>query len=342
MIHWTFHDPIYFWLLIPWAVLCGWMIWGKAPQRGSLQFSGLAMIQTFQKNIKGWRLRLNQAKNVLQAAALFLIIVALARPQLADTKVKKNINGIDIMICLDISDSMLIEDMKPLNRIEAAKDTIRRFIKSRNSDRIGLIIFAGEAFTMVPLTLDYDLLLSRVNEITTAQEAHIKDGTAIGVALANAANRLKDSTAKSRVLIFATDGENNSGTIDPLTGLDVVKGYGIKVYSIGIGRDGPTKIPIFQRDIFGNKVKRYEPFDSTVNEDLLAKMAIDTGGKYYRASREDSLQTVFAEIDKLEKVKIDVNKYVKYTEEYANIVLWALLLYLLGWGLSFTLIRRLP
>jgi Ca-activated chloride channel family protein len=145
---------------------------------------------------------------------------------------------------------MLIEDMKPLNRIEAAKDTLKKFVQARTSDRIGIVIFAGESFTLVPLTLDYELILSRVAEITTAQEARIKDGTALGVALANAAGRLKDSTAKSRVVIFMTDGENNSGTIDPETGLEIAKGYGVKIYSIGIGRDGPTKIPIYQKDVF--------------------------------------------------------------------------------------------
>jgi Ca-activated chloride channel family protein len=342
MNQWIFHDPIYFWLLLPLAAITVWKILVYDKKRPSLQFSNLSELKKFQTQKKGWRLRFAHGKTLLQSAALVFVIMALARPQKADEKVRKNVEGIDIMICLDISDSMLIEDMKPLNRIEAAKDTLRRFVKSRSSDRIGLIIFAGEAYTMVPLTLDYELLLHRIDEITTAQEAHIKDGTAIGVALANAANRLKDSTAKSRVLIFATDGENNSGTIDPLTGLEVVKGFGIKVYSIGIGRDGPTRIPIYQKDVFGNKVKRYEPFDSTVNEDLLAKMASDTGGKYYRASREDSLQTVFAEIDSLEKVKIDINKFVRYSEEFPVFLSIAFLLYALGWLSSFTFLRRLP
>src|SRR5262249_32254528 len=148
------------------------------------------------------RERLTHLPLILKVLGLIFLIVALARPQEASTMVKRNVEGIDIMITLDISDSMLIEDMKPLNRIEAAKDTIKRFVKARTSDRIGVIIFAGESFTLVPLTLDYDLLLDRVNEITTAQMAHIKDGTAIGVALANAAGRLKESTAKSRVIIF--------------------------------------------------------------------------------------------------------------------------------------------
>ena len=142
-------------------------------------------------------------------------IIALARPQEMNTKIKKNVEGIDIVIALDVSDSMLIEDMKPLNRLESAKETIKQFIEGRSSDRIGLVIFAGESFTLVPPTLDYQLILQRVGEITTAQSARIKDGTALGVALANAAGRLKDSQAKSRIVIFMTDGENNSGTIDP-------------------------------------------------------------------------------------------------------------------------------
>ena len=190
---------------------------------------------------------------ILKTLGLALAVAALARPQTSDTQVKKNVEGIDIMIALDISDSMLIEDMKPNNRLESAKETIQKFVAKRTSDRIGIVIFAGESFTLVPLTLDYELLLSRVAEIQTAQQAHVKDGTAIGVALANAAGRLRDSTAKSRVVIFMTDGENNSGLIDPETGLDVAKGYGVKIYSIGIGKDGPTKIPIFMRDLLGNR-----------------------------------------------------------------------------------------
>ena len=147
----------------------------------------------------------------------------------------------DIVIVLDISDSMLIEDMKPFNRMESAKETLIKFVKLRTSDRIGVVIFAGEAFTLVPPTLDYELIIDRVSKITTAAKARIKDGTAIGVGMASGAARLKDSQAKSRVLIFMTDGEINSCTIDPETGLEIAKGYGLKVYSIGIGRDGPTR-----------------------------------------------------------------------------------------------------
>ena len=335
----TFRDPEFFWLFLPWLGLIFIAVLHERKKKATLQFSSLQGVPRERRSL---RQRLRDLPVLLQGLALALVIVALARPQTADTKIKRNVEGLDIMLVLDISDSMLIEDMRPTNRLEAAKDTLRRFIKNRNSDRLGLIIFAGEAFTLVPLTLDYELLLSRVNEITTAQQAHIKDGTAIGVALANAASRLKDSTAKSRVMIFATDGENNSGTIDPETGLDVAKGYGIKIYSVGIGRDGPTRIPIFQTDVFGNRIKRYEPFESTINEDLLAKMASETGGKYYRASREDSLQTVFSEIDRLEKTKIDENKYTRYNEEYPRVLKWAILAALVSWFLALTWLRRLP
>lgn len=289
-----------------------------------------------------WRATFIDVPEFLKVLALALAIVALARPRLADTVIKRNVEGIDIMIALDISDSMLVEDMAPLNRLEAAKETITSFVKARSSDRIGLVVFAGESFTLVPLTLDYDLLLARIKDITTAQQARIKDGTAIGVALANASGRLRESTAKSRVMIFLTDGENNRGTIDPLTALEIAKGYGLKIYSIGIGRDGPTRIPVYTADAFGNRFKTYQPFESYVNDKLLQQMADDTAGRYFRASEGDSLKEVFADIDKLETTKIDVNKYTKYTELFTNWLWLALACYLGGSVLGFTVFRRSP
>lgn len=335
----SLHDAWILFLIFPLLGLALYWWISRQKKIASLQFSSLAVLRAVAPSL---RERLTHLPTVLKLIGLIFLIVALARPQEASTLTKRNVEGIDIMITLDISDSMLIEDMKPLNRLEAAKDTITKFIKGRSSDRIGVIIFAGESFTLVPLTLDYDLILSRVAEITTAQEAHIKDGTAIGVALANAAGRLKESTAKSRVIIFLTDGENNSGTIDPETGLEIAKGYGLKIYSIGIGKDGPTKIPVYATDILGRKVKTYQPFDSTVNEDLLSRMAKDTGGKYYRASREDSLQGIFKEIDQFEKTKVDVNKFTRYDEKFAKWLVLALLFYVGGWVLGQTWLRRIP
>lgn len=331
--HWAF------WFLLPLALILIWVYLQRRKKIPSLQFSQIGMLKKVPPTVKA---RLAFLPTFLKVLAIIFAIMALARPQKSDTQVRKNVEGIDIMIVLDISDSMLIEDMKPYNRMEAAKEKIVEFIRKRVSDRIGVVIFAGEAFTLVPLTLDYDLLVSRVSEITTAQQARIKDGTAIGVAMANGAGRLKDSTAKSRVMVFMTDGENNSGTIDPETGLDIAKGYGIKIYSIGIGQDGPTKIPVYQRDVFGNKIKTYQPFESTVNEGLLSRMASETGGKFYRAGKGDVLAGVFTDIDRLEKTKIDVNKYTRFTELFKDYLVWALWLYLAAWLLRVLWLRRAP
>lgn len=335
----SWHNPEAFFLLILLVIVLVIRFLRQRQRRASLQVSQVAAFRGLKPSL---RARLLILPTSMMALGLAFLIAALARPQEANTKVRRDVEGIDIVIALDISDSMLIEDMKPLNRLEAAKDVIRMFIEHRSSDRIGLVIFAGESFTLVPPTLDYQMLLGRVAEVTTAQEARIKDGTAIGVALANAAGRLKDSQAKSRIIIFLTDGENNSGTIDPETALEVAKGYGLKIYSIGIGRDGKTRIPTFQRDVFGNRVKTYLPFESSVNEDLLGRMASDTGGKYFRAEKDDALKGVFNEIDKLERTKVEINKFTRYTEKFPP-WLWAgLLLYMLGLFLGRTWLRRSP
>lgn len=335
----TYHSLWALWFLLPLVVILIWNFWKRKKKTPTLQFGSVELLKSVSPTL---RTRLMHLPIILKALALVFAIMALARPQEMNTKIRKNVEGIDIVICLDVSDSMLIEDMKPLNRLEAAKETIAKFISARTSDRIGLVVFAGESFTMVPPTLDYQMILQRVNEISSASSAKIKDGTALGVAMANAAGRLKDSQARSRVMIFMTDGENNSGTIDPETGLEVAKGYGIKVYSIGIGKDGPTRIPIYSRDIFGQKVKTYQPFESTVNEDLLGRMASDTGGKYYRATNEGALQKVFSDIDTLEKTKIDVNKFTNYTEKFPPFLIWALVLYLAGLLLGRSWLRRVP
>ncbi|MFV3408793.1 VWA domain-containing protein [Bdellovibrio bacteriovorus] len=335
----TYHSLWALWFLLPLVLILIWNFWKRKKKTPTLQFGSVELLKSVTPTV---RTRLMHLPVILKSLALVFAIVALARPQEMNTKIRKNVEGIDIVICLDVSDSMLIEDMKPLNRLEAAKETIAKFISARTSDRIGLVVFAGESFTMVPPTLDYQMILQRVNEISSASSAKIKDGTALGVAMANAAGRLKDSQARSRVMIFMTDGENNSGTIDPETGLEIAKGYGIKVYSIGIGKDGPTRIPVYSRDIFGQKVKTYQPFESTVNEDLLGRMASDTGGKYYRATTEGALQKVFSDIDTLEKTKIDVNKFTNYTEKFPPFLIWALVLYLAGLLLGRSWLRRVP
>jgi Ca-activated chloride channel family protein len=325
-----------FLFLIPLFLVLGWQFLNRKKSRPSVQFSTTAELKTAAPT---WKMRFKFLPQIFYLAGLVLVIVALARPQKADTKVKKNVDGIDIMMVLDVSESMFIEDMKP-NRIEACKAIMEKFVQGRVSDRIGFIIFAGESYTRVPLTLDYKLL---VDNIKSVQLSHnVKDGTAIGMALANAAARLKDSTARSRVIVFLTDGENNSGTIDPETALEVVKGYGLKIYTIGAGVNGDAQLPIETEDIFGRKVKRYQPIHSTVNDELLGKMASETGGKYYRATNNDALSKVFSDINRLEKTKIDVNQYVKYSELFMSWLSWGIIFIFVGRLLSETVFRRVP
>ena len=204
---------------------------------------------------------------------------------------------------------------------------------------MGLIVFSGESYTRIPMTLDHPVLLESLRQVETTK--NIKMGTAIGVALANAVARLRDSKAESRVIIFLTDGENNSGTIDPETALDIAKGYGVKIYSIGMGVDGQTQLPDFI-DMGGRKVKRYRPIFSQVNEKLLSRMAKETGGKYFRANTSRALEGVFSEIDKLETTKIEVNIYTKYKELFPQFLYLALGLYFLSVLLEQVLLRRGP
>lgn len=331
-----FASPAAFLLFAPLALIVAWGLARRRARRPSIRFGGLGELAKVSPSL---RARLSWLPFALQAIAASLAIVALARPQRADVKVKRNVEGIDIMLVLDVSDSMLIEDMRP-NRIEACKDVMKRFIQGRSSDRIGLVIFSGESYTRVPLTLDYKMLLQNLSEVRISR--NIKMGTAIGVALANAVARLKDSTAKSRVVVFLTDGENNSGTIDPETALDIAKGYGLKIYSIGAGKDGDAQLPVETEDAFGRRVKRYQPIHSTVNDELLGKMASETGGKYYRAETGDALEKVFRDIDRLEKTKIETNQFTKYAELYAPWAWAAAAISLIGFALGRTWLRRAP
>ena len=333
----TWASPGAFLLFIPLAAATAWLIY-RAKKRPTVQFSSLAFAKSLSPSL---RVRLKWLPNAVMVGALSCAIIALARPQQADTKVKKNIEGIDIMLTLDISDSMVIEDMPPYeNRIEAAKKIVQEFVESRPNDRIGLVVFMGEAFTRVPLTLDHGLLLESIKTLKISR--NIKMGTAIGSALATAVGRLRDSTAKSRVVVFATDGENNSGTIDPETALDIAKGYGIKIYAIGIGKDGDAQLPVESVDAFGRKVKRYQPIHSTINDDLLGRMASDTGGTYQRATDGNTLRRVFKDVDKLEKTKIDVSQYTKYAELFQPWLTAAVWLAIAALFLGQTFFRRVP
>lgn len=324
-----------FLLLIFVAIALFLQFFNRKRRYGALPLSTLPIIKNLQTSL---RARLKYLPDVLKYLGLILVVVALARPQETDEKIKRNVEGIDIMIALDISHSMLIEDMKPQNRLESAKKTIREFIDKRLSDRIGMVVFSGESYTRVPLTLDYALLKQNLAEVQTS--TNIKMGTAIGVALGNAVSRLNESTAKSRVVILLTDGENNTGLIDPQTALKIAKGYGVRIYTIGVGRDGQAQLPIYSTDIMGRKVKRYQPIHSKVNEPLLKQLADETGGRYYRATNTKSLENVFNDIDELEKSKIEENRFTRYTELFQKYLFWGVLLYALGFFLQLTILRR--
>lgn len=327
-----------FLLIFPLAAAVLWKIWRERRARPALLFSSTAQLK---KIAPGIRSRLRWLPAALTVAALVLGIIALARPQRSDTKVKKNVEGIDIVLCLDISDSMVIEDMPPAkNRMESAKQTLAKFVENRVNDRIGFVVFRGEAFTRVPMTLDHQVLLDSISK--TKPTRNIKDGTAIGSALATATARIKDSVAKSRVIIFATDGESNSGTIDPETALEITKGYGIRIYSIGIGKDGEAMLPIETLDPFGRLIKRYQPIHSSVNDALLGKMASETGGKYYRATDGRALEKVFQDIERLERSKIEQNQFTRYAELFPPFLKWAVALFLMAVFLAQTFFRRAP
>ncbi len=333
----TWASTTAFALFVPLAGIFLWNFIRRSKKRPTLTFSSVAALKAVSPAL---RARLRGLPLFFLLTALSLAIIALARPQRADTKIKRNVEGIDIMMVLDVSDSMLIEDMQPVNRMESCKLMIKEFVNKRVSDRLGLVVFSGESYTRVPLTLDYKMLIENLMQVRISR--NVKMGTAIGVALANGVSRLRDSQAKTRVVVLLTDGENNSGTIDPETALDIAKGYGIRIYTIGAGQDGEAQLPIESIDPFGRKYKRYQPIHSTVNDELLGRLASETGGKYFRANTTDALRGVFNQIDKLEKTKIDVNQYTKYAELFEPWLRAALLLFCVAVFLSQTVFQRTP
>ena len=274
---------------------------------------------------------------LLYAAACVFLILALARPQTSFQKIKSNVQGIDIMFVLDLSASMRIEDFRDANRLEISKPIVRDFINARINDKIGFQIFSGEAVTLVPPTLDHTVLLSALDSVEIGD---LKDGTAIGDALAAAVGRLKESTAKSRVIVLLTDGDSNMGSVDPLTAGELAKGFGIRVYSIAIGRDGRVQIPFVQKDIFGRKVKVYQYYDNTINPELLQKISTITNGKFYRVQdNEKHLREVFEDIDRLEKTKIEKSEQVRFEENFIPLIGLAALIFLFAF-LTQNVLRR--
>lgn len=325
----TFANPRLLWglLIIPAAIV--WYVFRHKKQEASVRYSDTT---GFDNLPRSWKVYARHLLFALQLAALALLMVAMARPQSSSTSQTSNIEGIDIILAQDISGSMLARDLKP-DRLEASKQVAADFVESRPTDRMGLVVFAGESFTQVPLTTDHGIMLNMLKELKTGM---IDDGTAIGDGLATAINRLKDSEAVSRVIILLTDGLNNAGSVDPYTAAELAKLYGIRVYTVGVGSYGTAPFPV--NTIFGTQ---YQQMRVEIDEKLLATIANSSGGKYFRATSNQKLDEIYDEIDKLERSKIEVTEFRHLHEEFYPLVAWALGLLLLEFILRKTVFRTI-
>jgi Ca-activated chloride channel homolog len=325
----TFKNPEFLWLfaLLP---LLLYRYWYTERRQGSIRFSTLAAVSAMKPTARTYmRLLLP----VLRVAAVSCIIIALARPQSSARAQNVETEGIDIILAMDISGSMLAEDFKP-NRIEATKKLALEFIDARPDDRIGLVVFSGESFTQCPLTTDHDVLK---NLFAAIKSGMVMDGTAIGLGLSTAVSRLKDSQAKSKVVILLTDGVNNAGSVAPLTSAEIARTFGIRVYTIGVGTYGTAPYPV--QTPFGIQ---YQTMEVQIDEEVMQQIAQMTNGRYFRATSNTKLQSVYNEIDKLEKTKISVTEFRRYSEEFYPFAFAAALLLALEFVLRQTVLRSLP
>jgi len=302
-------------------------------KKGALRYSKLSFVS----NIDGsYRIMFRNTVVFLRIAAVLLIILALARPQSGVSNEEVSTKGVDIMLLVDISTSMRAEDFKPDNRLAVSKKVVENFINGRKSDRIGMVAFAGNAFTLCPLTLDYDLVVNALHGATFA--APEEDGTAIGNAIATAVNRLRDSKAKSKIIILSTDGANNRGEIDPATAAKAAVALKIKVYTIGVGKDGMIPYPV-DHPIFG---RMYQQIQSDLDETTLQSIAAETNGKFFRAKDPKALEDIYKQIDKLEKTEIRSQVYTTYSELFQYLVIIAAILLMAEITLANTVFRRIP
>ena len=319
-------------LIIPCVI---WYVLRGNKRRATLSVPTTSMYAGMRKS---WKYYLIHVPFILDMIAIVLLSLILARPQTTDRWQDTEIEGIDIMLCVDVSTSMLAEDLKP-NRIEAAKQVASEFINGRPNDNIGLTIFAGEAFTQCPMTVDHAVLLNMFQNVSSdiAAKGIIEDGTAIGMGLANAISRLKDSQAKSKVIILLTDGSNNRGEISPMTAAEMAKSFGIRVYTIGVGTNGTAPYPV--QGAFG---KQYINVAVEIDENVLRQIAQTASGQYYRATSNSKLKEVYEEIDKLERTKLQVKEFSKNQEEYQPLALLLILSLLLSILLKQTVLRTIP
>jgi len=326
-----FVNPLWLLLLIVIPLLAAWKYWKKRQTEAYFTLPSLEAIES----MVSWRSRLVPCMPWLRALACAAFIIALARPQQALKEEEIKAEGIDIMLVMDLSSSMLAQDFKP-DRLEVSKRVASEFVDKRQYDRVGLVVFAGESFTQCPITTDHRVVKDFMSNLSCGL---LEDGTAIGMGLASAVNRLKTSEAKSKVVILLTDGVNNAGYIKPNTAADIAKEFDVKVYTIGVGSMGQALSPVSRRSdgryIFG--MARVE-----IDEALLREIAQMTGGRYYRATTEQSLEAIYAEIDQLEKTEIDVTVFKRYSEEFGRFMIWGMGFLLLELVLRFTVLKTLP
>lgn len=326
----TFANPEYFYLLLMVPIMIYW--WWKKEKNRQVELQ-VSSVRVFRSLPRSWRVRSRNILFILRMTAIVLLIASLARPQSTSKGENVSTEGIDIVLVNDISGSMLAEDFRP-NRIEAAKKTALEFIDGRPTDRIGLVVFAGESFTQCPLTLDHAILKNLLTEI---RSGIIEDGTAIGMGLATAVGRLKESKAKSKVIVLLTDGINNRGSIDPLTSAGIAQEFGIRAYTVGVGTVGMAPYPV--QTPFGTQ---YQNVPVEIDEKLLQQIADQTGGKYYRATDNKKLKAIYDEVDRLEKTKIEVIQFRRHKEEYYSMAIFAASLLLLELIFGQTIFRKIP
>lgn len=325
-----FADPIFLWLLLAVPLVAYFMF--RRRREAAIKFSDISLLRNVRRSR---RVKNRKILYVLRLLALVLLIIAMARPQAGKKTTEVSSEGIDIMLALDVSGSMKAEDFKPMNRLIAAKEVIKEFVQGRQSDRIGLVVFSRQSFTQCPLTLDYSVLLNFLEQVDFGM---IEDGTAIGMGIANAVNRLRTSEAKSRIIILLTDGINNAGEIDPLTAAQIAKTLGIRIYTIGAGKPGKALYPI-DDPTFG---RRYVQIDNELDEKQLTQVAESTGGKYFRAMSEDMLKNIYQQISELEKTKFKIKEYLQFDQFFPYFLIAAAIALLLELVLRETLFRRLP
>ena len=328
MNNYLFINAEYFYLLIIPVVYSIWYFFKRRNINSEILFSNLGSLNKT-KTLKN---RLRDLPQIFNIVAICLLIIALARPQSSTNWEESTTEGIDIVLSMDISGSMLAEDLKP-NRLEASKDVAVDFISKRVNDRIGLVIFSGESFTQCPLTTDHNVLINLFKDVKSGM---VEDGTAIGMGLATAVNRLKDSDAISKIIILLTDGVNNKGVVAPFTAAEIAKQFGIRVYTIGVGTEGYAPYP-FQTP-FG---VQYQDVEVQIDEETLQNIATVTDGKYFRATNNSKLKEIYKDIDKLEKSKIEVTEFHKRSEEFSNFAIPAFIILLFGFILEKTYLKQI-